>query len=124
MPLYYLLWILRFCCPVRFKIARLTVQYSMLLTHSSGLVYDHMGNKLLTKWFELKKVAPMNRRSEVTPLIFDPGENWAYGPSSDWAGWVVSSQSVRILSYPLSDQVLISHGHRSKKLPECGSALG
>ncbi|KAF7597024.1 hypothetical protein BBP40_011390 [Aspergillus hancockii] len=63
-----------------------------LLTHTSGFTYSVMSENL-RKW------AAYNRRnidhtkgtyeSITYPLIFEPGEDWKYGPGVDWAGRVV-----------------------------------
>ena len=33
---------------------------------------------------------PSLKENYNTPLIYEPGDSWAYGPSIDWAGRVVS----------------------------------
>ncbi|KFZ09064.1 hypothetical protein V502_08970 [Pseudogymnoascus sp. VKM F-4520 (FW-2644)] len=69
------------------------ITLEMLLTHSSGLVYDFI-NPLITQWN--KKFAPLQegQRRPVEeafsyPLAFHPGEGWMYGPGLDWAGRIV-----------------------------------
>lgn len=67
-----------------------------LLTHTSGLAY-HFLHPLLIAWTETTAGQEhQNRNSQVvtekynTPLVFEPGDGWAYGSSLDWAGVVVS----------------------------------
>lgn len=69
------------------------ITLAMLLTHSSGVVYDFM-NPLLVKWRE--KFDPpenTNRRSVEEafqyPLAMQPGSGWMYGPGLDWAGRII-----------------------------------
>ncbi|KFZ01469.1 hypothetical protein V501_09974 [Pseudogymnoascus sp. VKM F-4519 (FW-2642)] len=69
------------------------ITLEMLLTHSSGVVYDFI-NPLVTQWNQ--KFAPLaeGQRRPVEeafgfPLAFHPGEGWMYGGSLDWAGRIV-----------------------------------
>ncbi|OBT86218.1 hypothetical protein VE02_06198 [Pseudogymnoascus sp. 03VT05] len=69
------------------------ITLEMLLTHSSGVVYDFI-NPLVTKWNQ--KFAPLaeGQRRPVEeafffPLAFHPGEGWMYGGSLDWAGRII-----------------------------------
>lgn len=71
------------------------ITLEMLLTHSSGIVYDFI-NPLVSQWNQ--KFAPLQegQRRPVEeafgfPLTFHPGEGWMYGGSLDWAGRVVES---------------------------------
>ncbi|KAB5545852.1 beta-lactamase/transpeptidase-like protein [Coniochaeta sp. 2T2.1] len=64
-----------------------------LLTHQSGFSYKN-NEPLLQQW---RKGLPEAERGSSTslrgrflhPLLFEPGSNWSYGPSVDWAGVVV-----------------------------------
>ncbi|KAG2026129.1 hypothetical protein GB937_002277 [Aspergillus fischeri] len=69
---------------------KLTLRH--LLTHTSGFTYSVMSENL-QKW-----AAYHGRNIDHTqgtydsityPLIFEPGEDWRYGPGVDWAGRVV-----------------------------------
>lgn len=64
-----------------------------LLTHSSGLVYYGMGNPLLERYRDsLKLPNDSGTFADYTqPLVFEPGTQWAYGPSLDWAGHMVEN---------------------------------
>jgi CubicO group peptidase (beta-lactamase class C family) len=65
-----------------------------LLSHTSGLAYRFL-NPLLIKWAKTP-AGQQNPDSHLVaekynvPLIFEPGEGWAYGVSLDWAGVAVS----------------------------------
>jgi CubicO group peptidase (beta-lactamase class C family) len=82
------------------------VTLEMLLTHSSGLVYDFM-NPLLGKWRGKYDVPEEGKPRGVEdafryPLAFHPGESWMYGPSLDWAGKVVE----RLTGQTLEERVV------------------
>jgi CubicO group peptidase (beta-lactamase class C family) len=63
-----------------------------LLTHSSGLSYDGTHPKLLA-WLAYHKRQPGSSGKLIErfnpPLVAEPGESWAYGPSIDYAGLLV-----------------------------------
>jgi CubicO group peptidase (beta-lactamase class C family) len=64
-----------------------------LLTHTSGFSYGFK-EPILQQW---RKSQPQAQRQSFTtlrsrflhPLLSEPGANWSYGPSVDWAGVVV-----------------------------------
>ena len=61
-----------------------------LLTHTSGLSYRLWDAKAARYGKSLDLLAPEERsRAPRTPLMFDPGERWQYGPSIDWVGRIV-----------------------------------
>src|SRR6202045_4771309 len=61
-----------------------------LLTHSSGLSYRLWDAKAARYGKSLDLLAPEERsRAPRTPLMFDPGERWQYGPGIDWVGRIV-----------------------------------
>jgi CubicO group peptidase (beta-lactamase class C family) len=68
-----------------------------LLTHSSGLTYDNLGHPKATAWLAYHKQKPASSgkllERFVTPLMFEPGESWAYGPGIDFAGLLVERLS-------------------------------
>jgi CubicO group peptidase (beta-lactamase class C family) len=65
-----------------------------LLTHTSGLSYRLWDAKDARYGKSLDQLAPEERsRAPRTPLMFDPGERWQYGPSIDWVGRIVESIS-------------------------------
>ncbi|KAK3345510.1 beta-lactamase/transpeptidase-like protein [Neurospora tetraspora] len=74
-----------------------------LLTHSSGCGYTFLQPSLVA-WHEWKLAQrEENRKAHTpgtsfastvpeqfsTPLLFEPGEGWAYGCGIDWAGWLL-----------------------------------
>jgi methyl acetate hydrolase len=70
---------------------RATVRH--LMTHTSGLSYDAFSADLLR--FGQVTGIPMPasglKSSFRSPMLFDPGERWAYGMSTDWTGQVVEA---------------------------------
>ena len=65
-----------------------------LLTHTSGLSYRLWDAKAARYAKSLDLLAPEEKSGAPrTPLMFDPGERWQYGPSIDWVGRIVESIS-------------------------------
>jgi CubicO group peptidase (beta-lactamase class C family) len=64
-----------------------------LLTHSSGLTYEGMHPKSLAYLkYHGKRPSQSGKlleRFSATPLMFEPGESWTYGPGIDFAGLLV-----------------------------------
>ena len=66
-----------------------------LMTHSAGLGYFFLNEKLL-RYHELTgEPNPMSglKRSLSVPLVNDPGTAWEYGVNTDWLGLVVERLS-------------------------------
>jgi len=64
----------------------------LLLTHSSGMGYDFLSPDL-KRWRE-QRGEPTGPKGNITkdytmPLLYEPGDGWAYGCSIDWAGKMV-----------------------------------
>jgi len=64
----------------------------LLLTHSSGLTYDAI-HPMAAAWMQYHK-RPMGASGKLlerfnVPLMFEPGDSWIYGASTDYAGLVV-----------------------------------
>ncbi|KDQ20178.1 hypothetical protein BOTBODRAFT_152803, partial [Botryobasidium botryosum FD-172 SS1] len=72
--------------------AQTKITLRMLLTHTSGLVYDVM-NPILQKWKasvgRTDNTLTGNIQVFVHPLVFEPGTSWMYGSGIDWAGQLV-----------------------------------
>lgn len=60
------------------------ITLEMLLTHSSGVVYDNFSSDLA----QGRERQPVEKMFSY-PLTFQPGSGWMYGPGLDWAGRVV-----------------------------------
>lgn len=62
-----------------------------LLTHTSGLGYAFVQPEILRYYQAVGIPAPGSKASINMPLLFDPGEDWAYGVSTDWAGLAIEA---------------------------------
>ncbi|KAI8658077.1 Beta-lactamase [Fusarium keratoplasticum] len=75
-----------------FRPAWSTITLRHLLTHSSGMSYSWM-HPLLQRYQKLHgPLAPVGQtiKDSYHPfLVCDPGEQWIYSPSIDWAGLMV-----------------------------------
>ena len=71
-----------------------------LLTHTSGIGYG-FASPMLTKIMEKTKKSEMD-----SPLLFDPGESWAYGASTRVLGLVVEAISGQKIDAYLQARVL------------------
>ncbi|OJJ68905.1 hypothetical protein ASPBRDRAFT_57465 [Aspergillus brasiliensis CBS 101740] len=78
----------------QFRAAKQTLTLRHLLTHSSGMAYAFM-HPLSTRYQELQGERPAIfqtvRETFYTFLVFEPGEQWLYGPGIDWAGLMVEN---------------------------------
>jgi CubicO group peptidase (beta-lactamase class C family) len=77
-----------------------------LLTHTSGIGYG-VGSSTITKI-----VAKTKKAETDLPLQFDPGESWAYGPSTRVLGDVVEAISGQKLDAFLESRILGPLGMR------------
>src|SRR6185503_9509941 len=71
-----------------------------LLTHTSGIGYG-FASPMLTKIMEKTKKSEMD-----SPLLFDPGESWAYGASTRVLGHVVEAVSGQKIDAYLQAHIL------------------
>lgn len=79
-----------------------------LLTHTSGFSYEFMSADI-ARYIEvtgMPNFASSSIESLKTPLLFDPGERWEYGVSTDWAGLCVQAASGERLGAYLAKNVL------------------
>ncbi len=88
----------------RLRAARRPVTLRHLLTHTSGLGYDFMSSEL-TRFRGNNPPVPGSLASIRTPLLFDPGERWEYGVSTDWVGLAVEAASGQPLDAYLAEHL-------------------
>ncbi|KAL4993779.1 beta-lactamase/transpeptidase-like protein [Aspergillus recurvatus] len=74
----------------QFRPAMRPLTLRLLLTHSSGMAYAFM-HPLSMRYQELEGERPLLLQtiSFHTFLVFEPGEQWLYGPGLEWAGLMV-----------------------------------
>jgi methyl acetate hydrolase len=88
--------------------ARGPVTLRHLLTHTSGFSYAWLAPELAA-WLKASGQAEPTsgtRASHRQPLLFDPGEGWAYGIGIDWVGIAVEAASGQRLDAYLAEHVL------------------
>jgi methyl acetate hydrolase len=71
-----------------------------LLTHTAGFSYDFLSAEI--QQYQMATGTPGFTSSILAsirlPLLFDPGERWSYGVSTDWVGRMVEAASGLTLS--------------------------
>ncbi|MBV8211048.1 MAG: beta-lactamase family protein [Burkholderiaceae bacterium] len=84
------------------------VTLAHLLTHTSGFSYEFWNESILQyqKATETPGIVESRIASLRTPLMFDPGERWAYGIGIDWAGRAIEAVSGKRLGAILQENVL------------------
>ena len=64
-----------------------------LLTHTAGFGYDGMNPELMRARGPGGPPPPNTLAALDAPLLFDPGNGWEYGISTDWLGLAVEAAS-------------------------------
>jgi methyl acetate hydrolase len=81
----------------------------MLLLHTAGFgcdTFNEISRRLYTEHAEeFPSTLSAVRASLTTPLLFDPGERWEYGTSTDWVGLVVEAITGRPLGDVMTDRI-------------------
>jgi methyl acetate hydrolase len=81
-----------------------------LLTHTSGFGYAFMSADMLRAFGPAGLPEPGTIASITSPLLFDPGERWEYGISTDWAGRAVEAASGQSLGNYMAEAILTPLG--------------
>jgi len=79
----------------------------MLLLHTAGLSYfffNETYNRLAEDHGQVSPVTS-SKESLMTPLLFDPGDEWEYGTNIDWAGQVVEGITGKRLGEVMQDRI-------------------
>jgi methyl acetate hydrolase len=81
------------------------VTLRQLLTHTSGFSYGFIDPRI-NPWLQAAGQAGGTRAWHRQPLLFDPGEGWAYGIGIDWVGIAVEAAGGQRLDAYLGEHVL------------------
>ncbi len=84
-----------------------------LLTHTSGLGYAFVQPEVLRYYRAVGVPAPGSKAGITMPLLFDPGDDWAYGVSTDWAGLAIEAVTGTDLQTYLDRHVFMPLGLRN-----------
>jgi CubicO group peptidase (beta-lactamase class C family) len=84
-----------------------------LLRHTSGLTYDHTGNRLVQQLYQQsrlrsRKITNAEHATMIAgmPLICQPGEAWNYSRSTDILGRIIEVVSGKSLGTFLTERIL------------------
>ena len=94
--------------------ARNPVTLRLLLTHTSGFVYDTWNENM--NRYAVVSGLPAARTGKLAalnaPLGFEPGERWEYGIGIDWAGRLVEAAAGKHLEAYMQDHIFAPLGMR------------
>lgn len=93
---------------LRAAVRPLTLRH--LLTHTSGFGYFFIHPEVLQYFGAVGQPAPGSLASIRMPLMFDPGERWEYGVSTDWVGRVVEAVTSERLGDYMARQIFAPLG--------------
>ena len=77
----------------RLRAPKRDITTRMLLLHTAGFGYDFFNasySRLASERGQ-PSVITASKAALMTPLLFDPGEQWEYGSNMDWAGQVIEA---------------------------------
>ena len=80
----------------------------MLLLHTAGFAYDFFNEQYnrMAEDHGQPSVVTSSKAALMTPLLFDPGDEWEYGSNIDWAGQVVEGVTGKRLGEVMSERIL------------------
>jgi methyl acetate hydrolase len=90
---------------VRLRPAKCAITARHLLTHTSGLGYEFVSEAMVKARGPAGSPPVGSKASLITPLLFDPGEKWEYGISTDWLGLVVEALSGKTLGEWFTEEI-------------------
>lgn len=95
--------------------ARRPITLRLLLTHTSGFVYDTWNERQAAYVAKVKmpRWETFQKPENCLPLDFEPGERWEYGVGIDWAGKVLEAITGETLDEHMQKHVLEPLGMKS-----------
>ena len=81
-----------------------------LLTHTSGFGYAFVQPEVLRYYQSVGMPTAGSLATLRMPLLFDPGDRWEYGVSTDWVGQVIEAATGQRLGDYLAERVLAPLG--------------
>jgi methyl acetate hydrolase len=96
----------------KLRAAKREITTRMLMLHTAGFGYDFFNatyNRLAQEQGQ-PSVITCSKASMMTPLLFDPGDNWEYGSNIDWCGQVVEGIRGKRLGEVLKERVFAPLG--------------
>jgi CubicO group peptidase (beta-lactamase class C family) len=90
---------------VRLRPAKRAITLRHLLTHTSGFGYEFMSADMVRARGPAGSPPPGSKAALLSPLLFDPGEKWEYGISTDWAGLAVEAASGQRLDAYIAEHI-------------------
>jgi methyl acetate hydrolase len=96
----------------RLRAPKRDVTTRMLLLHTAGFGYDIFNERYnrLGQTQGLPSVTTASKAALMSPLLFDPGEDWEYGSNIDWAGQVVEAIAGRRLGEVMQARIFAPLG--------------
>ena len=79
----------------------------MLMLHTAGFGYEFLDENYLRLLSEhgQPSIITCSKASITSPLLFDPGEGWAYGINMDWCGQVVERITGKGLDQVMKERI-------------------
>jgi methyl acetate hydrolase len=98
----------------------------MLLLHTAGFGYDFFNEQYnrMAEEHGQPSIVTSSKESLMTPLLFDPGDEWEYGSNIDWAGQVLEGITGKRLGEVMQERILEPLGMTSTSFTLEGDMRG
>ena len=98
----------------------------MLLLHTAGFGYDFFNEQYnrMAEEHGQPSIVTSSKESLMTPLLFDPGDEWEYGSNVDWAGQVLEGITGKRLGEVMQERILEPLGMTSTSFTLEGDMRG